>query len=442
MTSFQCTKLYKKLFEPVDNISLVIFRILFGFLLCWHCISYISKGIIYSNFIDVPFTFSFIGFEWLQPLPGNGMYYYVGSIIILAILVMAGAFYRVSAFLLAVLWSGMYLMQKANYNNHYYLVLLLCWLMVFVPAHTRLSVDAWRKKTIYTSVCARYCILLFIGQVAVVYFFAAVSKLTPDWFSGKVIGIQFTKLAVHPVYGVVYGNKLFQLLVTYGGFLFDLLIVPLLLWRRTRGFAFFVSCFFHLFNSFTFKIGVFPYLSIALNLFFLNLGSVNILMNNNRQANLLPPLPALKKQLIALTLGIYFLFQLILPVRSWFFPGNVFWNEEGYRMSWKMMMRSKSGTVYFKVVDTVSNRVWKVDPATQFKPVFVRWVAISPDITWQYAQRLKKDFAGKGFPGVKIYAISAVRLNRAAPLPLIDTTADLAHVNWEPFRHSWWITDH
>ena len=109
-------------------------------------------------------------------------------------------------------------------------------------------------------------------------------------------------------------------------------------------------------------------------------------------------------------------------------------------MSWKMMLRTKGGTVYFKVVDPVSGKTWKVDPAEKFSPVHVMWLSISPDIIWQYAQRVEQDFAKKGFPGVKVYAIGQVTLNREKARPLVDTTIDLAKVEWHPFRHSTWIT--
>ena len=159
-------------------------------------------------------------------------------------------------------------MQKSDYNNHYYLVLLVCSLMIFMPANRYFSLDAERKPAIKKLSCPRWVNWLFISQVAVIYFYAGISKLYADWFSGKFISIQFSRLSTQPIAGMLYGQRWFQLLVCYGGFFFDLLIVPLLLWRKTRPYAFLLGVMFHLFNSYTFKIGIFPYLSIALLLFF------------------------------------------------------------------------------------------------------------------------------------------------------------------------------
>src|SRR5690606_24154274 len=68
--------------------------------------------------------------------------------------------------------------------------------------------------------------------------------------------------------GPLLTEEWFQYLVAWGGIGFDLLIGPALLWKKTRKVAFVLSIFFHLFNSFIFQVGVFPYLGIAFALFF------------------------------------------------------------------------------------------------------------------------------------------------------------------------------
>lgn len=431
-----------KFFRPVDNSPLVIFRILFGFLLFYHVCSILLNGTVYRNFIQPPFTFTFIGFEFLQPLPGNGMYYYFGTMALLALLVMFGAWYRFAMTGFAFLWTVQYLMQKSGYNNHYYLVLLLCWMMAFVPANAYCSVDAFRKKTTRSNTCPQWVPWIFIAQIAILYFFAAINKLNVDWFSGKFLSIQFTRLSSHHIYGMLYGMKWFPVFIAYAGFLFDLLIIPFLLWNPTRRTAFFLACIFHLFNSFTFKIGIFPYLSIALFIFFFEPDNIRSLFFKNKASfKGSESIPLIRKPVIYL-LSVYFMLQVIVPMRSWLYPGNVFWTEEGYRMSWKMMLRTKSGSIHFKVIDPVSGKTWIVDPGKIFSQYHVTWIAISPDITWQYAQKIKKEFEEKGVPNVKVYAIGLVSMNRSKPMPLVDTTVDLGSTKWNTFKHSAWITQY
>ena len=346
-------KLFQLLYKPVDNSPLIFFRICFGFLLFYHCISFIQQGKVFTYFIEPPFTFTYIGFEFLQPLPGNAMYFYFALMALLALLIMLGAWYRFSMVSFALLWTGIYLMQKSGYNNHYYLICLLCWLMCFMPANKNYAVHVWRKPQLKKQTCFNWIPLLFIIQTAIIYFFAATSKLNSGWLSGKFIAIQFQRLSNHHLLGFIYGNTAFQKMVCYGGLLFDLFIVPLLLFKKTRKPAFVMFCLFHLFNSYSFRIGIFPYLSIAMAVFFFDAATIRkIFFRKEPSIQIAQPLPLkinFSKKILLFILAIYLIFQVCLPIRSLFYPGNVFWTEEGYRMSWKMMLRKKTGTITFKL---------------------------------------------------------------------------------------------
>lgn len=398
------------------------------------------SGKLYVNFIAPPCTFSFIGFEWLQPLPGNGMYYWFAGMALLALLIMTGILYRLAMPAFAVMWTAVYLMQKSDYNNHYYLLLLLCWLMCFMPAAARFSLG---RNTPAVTVCPRWVYWLLWAQMLIIYFYAALNKFDPDWLSGRFVSLQFKSLSTHRFVGPIYANRFFQLFICYAGLLFDAFIIPLLLWKRTRTYAFAVYVCFHLFNSYTFYIGVFPYLSLAMALFFFSPEKLDqLVLQRFRQPEFTSvlKLPAVPKQrLLTAALLIYLAFQLLLPLRYLLYPGPVFWTEEGYRMSWKMMARIKTGRIFYKVYDPGSGQKWVINPADSFSPGHVKWMAIAPDIAWQYSQRIKKNFAAKGYPGIQIFAIDSVTLNMHAPQLLIDTSVNLAAVKWEPFRHSNWV---
>ena len=122
----------KKLFQPIDNAPLIIFRIFFGFLLAAETFGAILTGWVKNNFIEPQFTFSHIGMEWLQPLPGYGMYFYFATMGFLGIFVMIGWKYRLSLSAFTLLWSITYWMQKTSYNNHYYMLILVCLIMIFL----------------------------------------------------------------------------------------------------------------------------------------------------------------------------------------------------------------------------------------------------------------------------------------------------------------------
>ena len=82
------------LFKPINNVSLVLFRIILGALIAIESFGAIATGWVKRVFIEPQFTFSFIGFEWLQPFEGYGMYYYYIIMGLLGICISAGYKYR------------------------------------------------------------------------------------------------------------------------------------------------------------------------------------------------------------------------------------------------------------------------------------------------------------------------------------------------------------
>jgi hypothetical protein len=246
---------------------------------------------------------------------------------------------------------------------------------------------------------------------------------------------------MHPSLGFIYGNKLFQMFISYAGIVFDFLIVPLLLWRRTRALAVIASILFHLFNSFTFHIGIFPYLSIAFLLLFIDPATLRrkFLRQDAAPEESTDYLQTGNQKIKRIFFYSYLLVQLLMPMRYLMYPGNVFWTEEGYRMSWKMMLRTKSGTVYFRVKDPVTKQEWKEEPGKIFQLPHMMWLSGSPDIIWQYAQRLKRSYQAKGIANPEVYAIGKVSMNRKPAQALVDSTINLAAEKWQPFTHSAWI---
>lgn len=431
------------LFKEVDNAPLIFFRICFGFLIAAEAFGAILTGWVRRTLIEPDFTFNFIGFEFLQPLPGYGMYFYFATMGVFGLLVMLGWRYRMAVIAYGVMWTCVYLMQKTSYNNHYYLLVLMCGLMATVPANRYFSIDAKRNPMIRSLSCPNWSIQIFILQLFIVYTFAAIAKIYPDWLAAKPIAIWFEHKAHFWLIGPLLTKEWMHYAVAYGGILFDLLIVPLLLWRKTRLFAFGLSLFFHLFNSAVFHIGIFPYMMLGMKVLFFEPNKVRAFFFKAKPAftsNGLPPktLGSLQKVGIV-AFGIYFLVQLALPVRHWFYPGSAHWTEEAHRLSWHMMLRSKSGFIHFMVKDPVENKTWKVYPDEFLTPKQSRAVATRPDMTWQFVQFLKKHYQAEGLEEVEIYARSQASLNGRPYQKFIDPEVNLAAVEWHPIHPSPWI---
>jgi hypothetical protein len=430
--------------EPVDNSPLIAFRILFGLLIFLESVGAIFTGWVKETFIDPTHHLPFIGFEWLQPLPGYGMYGYYALMSVFGLMVMLGSFYRFSMAAFTLMWTATYLMQKFNYNNHYYLLILLCVLMLLVPANRYASLDVRRNPTVRSLTCPRWCIWLFIIELWIVFTYAAIAKLQPDWLSAKPVALWFQYKTDYLLIGPLLATDWIKWVVSYGGVLFDLFIVPLLLWKPTRVVAFAASLVFHGFNSAVFQIGIFPYLMIGADVFFFEPEKIRSLFfkrkpsvqTNTYAVNNINSLP---HPLIIGFLAIFFVLQLALPLRHLLFPGDVNWTEEGHRMSWRMMLRSKSGNLYFKLKNPATDEQWNVYLSDYLTSVQAADVATHPDMIWQVVQLLKKKYAQEGIDQLEIYAISEASLNGRPYQTFIDPNVNLAQVAWKPFAHAHWI---
>lgn len=144
--------LLRRFFAPVDIASLVFIRIAFGGILLWEVWRYFDQGWIADYWIEPSFNFTYYGFSWVKPWPGQGMYWHFAILGMLAICIIGGLGYRVSTVLFFLGFTYVFLLEQANYLNHFYVVCLLSFLLIFIPGHHAFSVDAYlcphlRKKT-------------------------------------------------------------------------------------------------------------------------------------------------------------------------------------------------------------------------------------------------------------------------------------------------------
>jgi len=431
--------LNKLLFKHIDNSSLIVFRIIFGLLCFLESVGAIFTGWIKRTLIDPEFTFSFIGFEWLQPLPGEWMYVYYCIMGCFGLLIMIGYKYRMSMIIFTIMWSCTYFMQKASYNNHYYLLILLSALMVFLPANKYASIDAKQNPNIKSNAMPSWCKWVFVVQLFILYTYASIAKTYPDWLNLTFPKILMAGKANYPIIGGFLQNDFMPYLICYGGLLFDGLIIPLLLFKPTRKYAFFISIFFHLFNAIVFQVGVFPFLSLAFSLFFFEPKTIkNIFLKKKSfydKAEII--IPSYRKPLLVI-FGVYFIIQIALPLRHNFIEDNVLFTEEGHRMSWRMMLRSKQGVAIYTVQDKATQDTQIINLDNYLSPKQKRMASTKPDVIWQFAQHLKQDFKSKG-KDIAVYVNCKISVNGRPYKQLVNPKTDIANVKWNPFAHSEWL---
>jgi hypothetical protein len=431
------------LFKKTDIAPLAVFRILMGLLMAAEGFGAILTGWVRRNYVEPEFTFNFIGFDFLQVLVGPQAYVVYFLLGVFGLGVAAGYRYRLSIIGYTLLWTAVYLGQKTSYNNHYYLLMLVCMLFCIIPAHRFASADVKSGRVPKATAVPYWTVWIFKVLLLIVYLYASLAKFYPDWLEGKPIELFLSGKKDWPVLGPLVDKHWFIMLLSYGGIAFDALIIPGLWYKPTRKVAFAFAIFFHLFNSIVFHIGIFPYMMLITSVLFFEQETIrSLFFRNSIDLKSQKMYRGLKPQTVKLLLYPFLAVMILLPLRPFYFPGSSHWTEKGHRLSWHMMLRSKYGRITFKVYSQEGKFLKFVDPYNEVWGKHARRMATRPDMAWQYVQRLKEEFLQKGHKNVEIYATSDVSLNGRNYQPLIDGDANLTEAEWSVFGHDEWILLH
>lgn len=419
--------LWDRCFAPIDVASLAVFRIGFGAILVWEVWRYFHYGWIDLLWIRPAFHFKYYGFAWVAPWPGRGMEIHMVVLGALALGVALGLAYRACAALFFLAFAYIFLLDQATYLNHFYLVCLISFLMIFVPAHRALSLDARRRPSMRSAGAPAWTLWLLRAQIGIAYFYGGLAKLNGDWLRGEPMRGWLAERQGFPLIGRWFDREWMVQLFSYGGLLLDLSIVPLLLWRRTRLAAFLAAVTFHLVNSRLFDIGIFPWFMILATTLFFSPEWPRRFAAGVFPPALRPRAPrAGRRPVTALLICAYLLFQLLFPLRHWLYPGTVRWTEEGLRFAWYMKAYWKQPEARFHVTDPASGRTWEIDPLDYLTDYQLREMLRQPDMILQFshylAQRLRRE--GRHPPRVHVRAVAS--LNGRKPQWMIDPRVDLA----------------
>lgn len=425
----------RRLFEPVDIASVAFFRICFGFLMCWHTLEYLTSGRLQRQYLAPVFFFKFPGFEWVRPWPSQeALRYWFIALAILAVLVAVGFLYRIVSALFFVGITYVFLLDTALYQNHPYLICLLAFLMILVPAHRAFSIDALRRRDLRTETIPAWALWLLRFQIAIPYTYGGIAKLNYDWMvRAEPMRTWFQDGQEGPLKAAFLKEEWAAYALSWGGVAYDLLIVPLLLWRRTRIPAFLLSLVFHLANSQLFTIGIFPWLMIAATLLFfppdwprrLKLFGARRPGQTAAKAGSTPK-RGVPWRVTAAFLAVWAAFQLLFPFRHFLVPGNVDWTEEAHRFSWRMKLRDKRGDLRFVAINPAEGKAYPLDGVESVLTNLQRRMMIhDPDMIRQFAHFVGDGLRKTGYP-VQVRAITSISLNGRPAQLLVDPEVDLA----------------
>ena len=446
--------------QPTSIAPLVTFRVLFGALMAFGAIRFWQSGWIEKLYIEPSFFFKFYGFEWVQ-MPGETAIYGLFALIIIsAICIMLGLFYRISSLVFFLSFTWTQLIDATNYLNHYYLVCLLGFLMIFLPAHRSHSLDVLRKPSLKIDKVPAWCINILIFQFCCVYFFAGLAKLNYEWiFRAMPMTIWLPERVDTPLLGYFFQFKWVAFAFSWAGAVYDLTIWAFLLNRKTRPIAYIFVVIFHILTKVLFNIGLFPVIMIFGTLIFFsaewheklwqyiiriarikkeNKKKENQRIHQNDNFEKSSPkwgLGGLSKTAILL----FITFQVLFPLRHLLYTGNILWTEEAYRFSWRVMLVEKSGSATFHIKDSASPKKQEIVNGSHLTFYQEKQMAIQPDFILQYAHFLKKEYEKQhGFKDAIVTVESYVAMNGRSSRQFIDPAVNLSKIK-DTFAPRKWV---
>jgi vitamin K-dependent gamma-carboxylase len=432
-------RLVGQLLAPVDIAGLVFFRIGFGAFAAWWAWDYLTSGRVTYYYVQPRFHFTYFPFAWVQPLPASGMYLAFVALAVLGVAIAAGCCYRLACLLFAAGFTYVFLLDATNYQNHYYLMILLAWTLAITPANRAVSVDAaWKLSRLFgtgetpvvSQTAPTWALWLVRFHVALPYVFGGIAKLDGDWLSGVPMQQMLTIRSGLPIAGPLLSSPSAALAMAWSGLLFDLAIVPLLLWRPTRAAAYALGVLFHVTNSVLFPIHVFPwFMIVATTIFFAPDWPRRVLGGQP----LILPTPVLvswqslsRPARIGFTLlAGYCAFHLVWPLRHHLYSPNVNWTERGHYFSWRMMLRNKTAGVRYFLTDPEEGKTWHPNLRPYLNVEQAEKFTRDPEMILDLAHFLAAEYRRDNGRPLKVRALVLTSLNGRKPQLFIDPEVDL-----------------
>ncbi|MCA9566688.1 MAG: HTTM domain-containing protein [Myxococcales bacterium] len=399
--------------ERIDAAHLTVFRVLFGLILAVAPVRFAAYGWIEALYLEPTFHFAWTRFAVVPSAPV--LYAMHGLMALCGVAIAAGRLYRPALAVYLGCFTYLELLDKTLYLNHYVLVTILLVTLLVAP---------WRPEHTRAARWVRELLRLELGLV---WFWAGVCKLNPDWLlRGEPLHTWLRARMEIPVVGPWLALPETALVMSWAGAAFDLSIYALLLWPRTRVVGFVLLTGFHLITGLLFPIGVFPWVMIAGALLFLPDAAVARV--SGRSA--LPPEPGSMRPATAVVMAGWVALLALFPARHWLEPGWVNWNERGFRLAWRVLLIEKTGQVDFRVVDRETRRRWTVSPATELTVLQHKQMRTQPDMILDYAHHLADRNAREG-RDVEVYAESWASLNGRRTQRLVRPDVDLARTSYD-----------
>lgn len=386
--------------NPVNIFPLIVFRISFGLILFISTLRFILKGWVTDLYIKPTYFFTFYGFDWINPVSNNFIYVLFFLLLVCSLMITIGLFYRYSSLLFFILFTYIELIDKTNYLNHYYFISLISFLMIFLPANRLFSVDNIIGICNERTMVKAWQINIIKLQVGIVYLFAGLAKLNYHWLiEAQPLTNWLKHQSDFPIIGNLFLYDTTAYLFSWAGAIFDLVIFFVLANKKWRVYGYVIVVVFHILTSIMFPIGVFPLVMIVATLIFFSdqfhlkilsfLGKKNTSISiKNKEDNHENKVD----KLIKAVLISFFILQLLIPFRYLLYPGKLFWTEQGYRFSWRVMLIEKAGYAQFYIHEPKMDRKMLIETRNYLTPQQEKMMSTQPDMILQFAHYLSSEF--------------------------------------------------
>lgn len=409
--------------KPVEGITLYLFRILFGIIAAGQL--YIFWNIV-PKYEPLPFHITYDFFQWIKPLNIQQANIAYPVFIVFALLFAAGILFRLSAFIVFIGLSYSFLVDKTIYNNHYYLFILISFLLFFSSAGK--GITLLHPKRCPNIKMEELFILRW--QICIVYLFGAINKINPDWL-----------IHAQPVYAWLpqmlgdWVNDLdtkqrfiISIIICYAGLILDG-IAGVLLMIETKWKYWFIPILlaFHLFNDSLFNIGLFPWFNIGATILFIAPSMFRRLMDKLHLNTAQPTTVLATNKLFTFAVTAWCAFQFLFPLRHWLIPGFYMWDERGMLFSWTMKLRDKEPIMSISVKS--GNETYYLQPGKFVNKRQLKYLAYRPIDMAKFAKFVANYYTPELKARPQVYAEVFVSLNNYRPYQLIiNPYVDLAAV--------------
>lgn len=468
-------RLYNFLFESINPSIVSVFRIIFGSFMIYQMFSYFSLDYTYQFMAGPEILFPYRGFTFLEPLPLGILKGIHVGLLISAVLITLGFWYRYAMIFFFLGFSYFSFIDKTLFNNHIYLISLLAFVLIFIEADKKYSLRSKRSDKKLSDKIPAWNQYILIFLISLPYFFGGIAKLSSNWLNTNLTQIMITESKDSFLKDFFSENILINMF-TYGGIIYDLSIVFLLLYKRTRMLGVLLVIIFNyanntiLFND----IGIFPMLMVSSTILFFNaskagkfidslfakkkpikLGKIKSVRSKKkiRQKQSLASSQIMvasgvnqvwsyRRKITGCCIGLFVIFHLLIPFRYVLLTDNPEWTGLGSRFAWRMKMQSREiKTFNMTLTDRISGASGEIDFRSFLSANQLIHIVEDPYNFIHFAKYLHPMVEKKyGIDDPKITVEIKVSFNGLQTQYMISPTADLIRLDESPFAENSWIT--